>query len=468
MRTTDVIVVGAGAAGLSAAATASEAGLSTILLESQPSVGGSSALSGGYVYAAGTTVQRAAGIEDGAEQLFSYLQMVSQGDMPTGLVEEFCRKSGAALEWLIGLGADFRPENVYVSGLDTIARSHAISGSDSAGNFGMGAELVRVLESACRKAGVEIRLNEGMKSLERNSDASGLTVRSSQETYHAGAVVLASGGFARNRDLVKDYLVSANPALAGPYDTLAGEGSTGGGFIAARNLGGAIRGHSRFNVHMAPQLLVNNFIYVNERGFRFENEDLYGSFRTVIARRQEACYAIFDEAARQRGMKVPGCNDETMPILWGLKQIRGMTRPSDVAGRELESHSANTLEDIAKLIGLPMRALANTVKHYNDNCRASNDRNFGRVVSAASVLVAPPFHAVRIRADTLIQTGTGLTIDRQARVLDNDGEAIAGLYAAGEVVAAHFPIYPASGMSLANCLVFGRIAGGSAAYHSRK
>lgn len=467
MRIVDVVVVGAGAAGLSAAATGGENGSSVILLESQPAVGGSSALSGGYVYGAGTTVQRGAGIEDSAEALFAYLQMVSQGDMPVGLVEEFCRQSGPALEWLISLGADFRPENVYISGLDTIARSHAISGNGSPGNFGMGAELIRVLESGCRNSGVELRLNEGLVSIDRDSGTARLMVHSDSETYSAGAVVLASGGFARNPDLVNEYLVPANPALSGPYDTLVGEGSTGTGFRTARNMGGAVGGHARFTVHMAPQLLVDNFIYVNECGLRFENEGLYGAFRTAIARRQQACYAIFDEAARRRGMQASGVNDETMPILWGLKQIRGMTRPSDSAGRILESHSADTLEDLAGLMGLPPRTLASTVERYNGNCRDSIDREFGRVVSASSALVTPPFHAVRVRADTLIQTGTGLTIDQEARVLDTDGEPIAGLFAAGEVVASHFPIYPASGMSLANCLVFGRIAGDSAARHCR-
>ena len=119
----DVIVIGGGAAGMSTAISAHERGARVLLFEGETKLGGSTALSGGWFFAAGTSVQRAAGIHDDTPQaMFDYYAQVNQWRIDPPVVRRLCENAGAALEWLVSLGVVFPPKNLKRSGMETIAR----------------------------------------------------------------------------------------------------------------------------------------------------------------------------------------------------------------------------------------------------------------------------------------------------------------------------------------------------------
>lgn len=125
---------------------------------------------------------------------------------------------------------------------------------------------------------------------------------------------------------------------------------------------------------------------------------------------------------------------------------------------------AESLAALAALIDVPADAIEASVARYNADVVAGEDRDFFKPPEMLRSIVTPPFHAARIRATIICWTGTGLRIDREARVLDDAGRPIPGLYAAGETTGGMFgECYASGGASIGNAIVFGRIAGGNAA-----
>src|ERR1700681_3343332 len=153
----DVIVIGGGGAGLAAALTAAAGGASVCLVESQPRVGGSTALSGGGFYAAGTSIQRGLGIEDSPGDGFHYYRVLNHGRVDVAVVRRFFERGPATLEWLIGLGVPYEPALLDNTGLDRPARTHYPRGG--------GATVVSVLERACREHGVTIAVGNHVDEL---------------------------------------------------------------------------------------------------------------------------------------------------------------------------------------------------------------------------------------------------------------------------------------------------------------
>jgi len=150
-RDYDVVVIGSGAAGLAAAVTAADSGSSVIVLEADDKVGGSSRLSGGHFYAAGTSVQREAGIlNDTPDDMFSYYMTLNQWNVEPAVARRYCDDAAPTFEWLRSLGVEYKPERVYISGIDTVPRGHPPEGE--------GLAVVRVLDSERIKRGVDMAL----------------------------------------------------------------------------------------------------------------------------------------------------------------------------------------------------------------------------------------------------------------------------------------------------------------------
>jgi succinate dehydrogenase/fumarate reductase flavoprotein subunit len=287
----EVIVVGGGVAGLAAAISAREAGASVVVLEAQDHLGGSSALSGGHLYAAGTRYQRERGIVDHPDDLFEYFSTLNQFRVDPALVRTFAMNAPAAIEWAIAHGAEVgAPDRCDNS---PVFRGHRV--------VGYGAGLMAALERSARSLGVEIVFRTRVRRLVLEGErVTGVEVDG--QPFRAGAVVVATGGFAQNRELIErhypealsggDWVAShANPASQGDALEL---GQQAGADLTGENRGLFVV-RPRFRQYGESK----RFIYVNERGRRFINEAAYYSTVAHAIRRQGGrAFMVFDDRTR--------------------------------------------------------------------------------------------------------------------------------------------------------------------------
>jgi fumarate reductase flavoprotein subunit len=185
---------------MAAAIMARDAGASVIVLEADTRIGGSTSLSAGVFYAAGTSVQRERGIEDTADAMYEYYMTLNQWRVEPGLVRRLCDGAAPALEWLIELGVEFPAETLYASGVESVARGHATAGG--------GAALASALEQAVGARFVEVVLDAPVEGLcvEAGRIAG---VRAQGTELRAGAVVMACGGFGQNPALLERHYPEA-------------------------------------------------------------------------------------------------------------------------------------------------------------------------------------------------------------------------------------------------------------------
>jgi fumarate reductase flavoprotein subunit len=199
-RDVDVVVVGSGAAGLSAALSAWEHGArSVVVAESEGVVGGSSRLSGGLTMGAGTRYQRALGIEDDPESLFHDYMQLNQWKVEPAVVRRLAELSGPSVEWLGDLGVQFYDQLVF-GGDERLPRVHC--------PIGRGQAVVDVLLHHCRERGVEIALGRRINQLLVERDAV-VGVAVGEDTITAGAVVVAAGGFGNNPEKLARFFPAA-------------------------------------------------------------------------------------------------------------------------------------------------------------------------------------------------------------------------------------------------------------------
>src|ERR1700745_200252 len=186
----DVIVVGGGGAGLSAALSAGESGASVLLVEAAAKTGGSTALSGGAFLAAGTSVQRAAGVDgDSAQEFYDFFLAVNRWDIEPSIVRRYASEGAVAVDWLIDHGVTFAPGELVRGEIERLPRLHRAGGG--------GAGIAAALSRACVQRGIDIAFGTRVSEL-LVTDGAVTGVRADEQEVTAGAVVLASGGFANN------------------------------------------------------------------------------------------------------------------------------------------------------------------------------------------------------------------------------------------------------------------------------
>ena len=453
MRDFDVAVIGAGAAGLAAAAAAAaDAGASVIVAEAGGEVGGSSRLSGGHFFAAGTSVQRAAGIEDSSDAMFEHIMVLNQWMLEPAVVRRYCDASAATLEWMLDLGVEFDPEHVHVSGVGSVPRGHVPQGE--------GLAVVGALHRECSRLGVDLALATPVSGLLTADDGSVTGLRAGEQVLRAGAVVVATGGFGANPELIREHYPDA--AAAGDWCWYIGSPEArGDGIALGRAVGAAIDGHNRGLLLLTPGFsrdleifLPGWIVLVDRAGRRFADETApYSMMAGLVKRHGGAAFAIFDEPARAAAAPNP-----LSRAYW----VADVLAAKADAGRIVR---AGSVDELARRAGIDAAALAGTVERYNADCaRGSDSAFFKSPASGMRPVATPPFYAVEVRPAIIAWTGAGLRIDAEARVIGCDERPIAGLFAAGETVGSlHGERYIGGGGSFGPCLVFGRIAGRNAA-----
>jgi flavocytochrome c len=467
VRDVDVVVIGSGAAGLAAALTAAEAGASVLVAEAEDVVGGSSRLSSGMLMGAGTTLQKAAGIEDSPELLYREYMQFNQWAVDAALAKKLAVESGPTIEWLVEMGVKFHDTLSY-GGEESRPRNHL--------PVETGAGVVEALRQAVVQAGVEIALRQRVDRL-LVEDGRVVGVAVGPDELRAGAVVIATGGFGANPDKLQQHYPAA--AAAGDWVWYMGaSGARGDALDLAGQVSAEVTGHNRGLTFLTPNFvrsyeatLPGWLLLVNAEGRRFCDETVaYGLLDRLVRLQGGRAYVIFDEASRQAapagqpaayrqsnpsmpGRRSPNWNDE---MVAEMADKGGLVR-------------AGTIIDVATGLGLPVDVVEGTVRRYNGLVAAGEDRDYLKESRFLRPIATPPFYGAELRPATIALTSVGLRIDVDARVLSEQGDVVPNLFAAGECTGGVLgDVYLGSGNSYSNCLVFGRTAGRSAARAARE
>lgn len=458
----DVIVIGGGGAGLAAAYHAAEQGLSVMILEADKVLGGATALAGGVVYAAGTSVQKAAGIDDSPEAMYQYMMSLNQWSIRPALARTMADSGAAIIDWLLELGNVFPPELVIESGVGGCARGHQ--------SVDAGAGIIRSLVNAVGTRRVEVAYGSRVSELIID-DGRVCGVRAAGTELRANAVIVTTGGFGNNPEMIRRLWPTAaahgsrlfSIYAAVPYNM--GDGIKLGESAGA-SLAGIDNGLLVPSPNFAPNLeafLPEWSMVVNRDGRRFIPEDApYAVSGYIINEQPEMrCFAIFDEPAM-----LEACADENVvkhyindpgSDSWRIGAIR-----ENVANGRVKV--ADTLEELAKNADISGTALLASVERYNTYADQGEDPEFFKKAKKIYPIRTAPFYAVEIRASAIVSCHAGLEIDNHARVVDHFGAVIPGLYAGGEVLGGTLGRrYIGGGIGIANALTFGRLAGMTAA-----
>lgn len=435
---TDVLVVGSGMAGLSAALESARGGARVLVIDMASVFGGHAVMSGADVAIVDTPLQRALNVKDSAD--LAYEDFIRWGeDNDREWVRYYVEHSREDIyDWLTALGVTFDGLRPYPG--NTVPRAHTTKG--------LGLGLVGPVYRAClENPNIRFQWNEEVvRLLLEDGRITGVRTRSTRsgkiKLYDARAVVLATGGFQSNLALVRQNWPKGTPI---PDHLLAGSGinSMGSGLGLAKQVGGALSNlDHQWNYQRGlpdPRYPgsgrglnagVARSIWVNSQGKRFVNEDASSpeTLRAVLKQEQATYWAVFDEKGKDSLYVIgTGWNPASIEH-WIVKNPTLLER-------------ADSIEDLAKLIGVPAGSLAATVSNYNTMAADGNDTDFGRfhkVLSSSHssadlpfTIGQPPFYALEFFPMTRKSMG-GISIDRFSHVVDDANHPIAGLYAAGE------------------------------------
>ena len=469
----DVLVVGYGCAGASAAWEAARAGADVLVLERASGPGGTSALSGGEVYVGGgTSVQKACGFEDTPEAMATFLREALGPGVDEDKLQSYVESSVDHFTWLSDLGVPFVP-SLYddpswmpptEDGLmwlgerswpfHELATPAPRGHRPATGHFG-GWLLMDKLAAAAKEVGARDAFDVYVERLVvEDGRVVGVLARQygEQRAYRARrGVVLTTGGFVDDDEMLAQHA----PRLLG-MDKISCGGEDGSGIRMAQALGAAVKhmGAGQVGFHAVPAFMARGIV-VNRKGQRFVNEDTYPGRigQAALFAQGMGCWVVLDEQAYE---EVPPGER------WGV----------------LPHETAETLEELEQLTGLPAGSLQATVALYNEHAARGEDPVCHKDPRWLRPL-SPPYAAIDparsfrgpndppVGSGAAVFTLGGLSTDVAGRVLDQDGAPLPGLHAAGRASSGLAAWGYISGTSLGDGTWFGRLAGRTAAGSSR-
>ena len=485
----DVVVVGAGGAGMTAAITAAGEGKSVVILESQSMVGGNSVRATGGMNAGKTVYQdenefgESAGVEKTLktaaekyadnETITALAKTVSEQwatyqANPTGyfdsvelmeldtmiggkgindpeLVETLCANSADAIDWLDEHGITLH--NVSSFGGASVKRIHRPVNAEGK-TVSVGSYMIPLLQENCEKAGVKMMLDTTATEILTDANGAAVGVKATGAsgetvTVNAKAVVLATGGFGANLDMVVKY----KPELKG-FMTTNAPGIQGQGIEMAQAIGAATVDMDQIQIH--PTVEANTAALITE-GLRGDGAVLINAegkrFIDEVGTRDVVSAAEIAQTGSYSWLVVDQAMVDASSVIQGYIK-KGYT----VTGE--------TYEELGKAMGVDEAAFAETMEKWNGYVEAKNDPDFGRT-SFANPLNTAPYYAVKVTAGVHHTMG-GLKINANTEVLNEKGEVIPGLFAAGEVTGGVHGANRLGGNAVADFTVFGRIAGAAA------
>ncbi|GLP95024.1 flavocytochrome c [Paraferrimonas sedimenticola] len=443
----DVLVIGSGGAGFSAAVAAFDAGAKVMLVEKEPVIGGNAKLAAGGMNAAVTKPQAAKGIKDSLESMKSDTMKGGRNLNDTALVDVLVNNSSSSIDWLTGLGADLN--DVGRMGGASVNRSHRPTGG-----AGVGAHVIQVLYDNSVKRDIDLRLNtRAVEVLKDDKGAvKGLLVKGQYTGYYwvkADAVVIATGGFGRNNPRVAEL----DPKLKG-FIATNHAGATGDGLDVAAEAGAEmvdleyIQAHPTLSIKggvmVTEAVRGNGAILINREGKRFVNEltTRDKAAAAILQQKGKTAFLVFDDSVRK-----------------SLKKIEKYIKLGVVP-------SASSLNELAKIIEVDGANLTASVQRYNQNVAAGKDQDFERQ-NLPTELNQGNFYAIEV-GPGVHHTMGGIKIDPAAEALNAKGKAIPGLFAAGEATGGVHGANRLGGNAISDIVTFGRLAGENAAKYSSK
>lgn len=469
----DLVIVGAGAAGIPCAITAAQRGARVLVIEKTGEIGGTLLIAGGKMSAAGTRRQRERGIEDSPDRHFDDVMRLSNGTADPVIVRLAVDEAPHTVDWLDDLGFPFDPEcPMQVSSYQpykeySVPRLYWGPGPVTRPHMARTVfDTIRPLFEEQVAAGrIDLRLHHTVRDLLRDQGSVvGVRVEHDgvTEELRAPAVVLTTGGYGSSPELFA-RLTPGAPRLV----SVARESSTGDGLRLAEALGGVIRNGAKHLpgagaietepgsgraidgwARITPVGRPPREIHVNARGERFRAEDdadMDATERALLAQPGHLMWMVFDEAALI-------FDEQMVNRRWDLAEVRRRA----TEGRHL--WQADDLTTLATLSGIDPDGLVRTAADWNEIVKAGVDP-LGRAY-LAHPLATPPYYALLCHA-TPISSAAGITVDGELRVLDAAGAPIPGLYAAGEVLGAGATMGFAKvgGMMVTPALSLGRVLG---------
>jgi fumarate reductase flavoprotein subunit len=494
----DVVIIGAGGAGLAAALTLFEKGCQNVVVLEKSGIGGNSAMTHD-LFAVESPVQRRMGTDARRDDFFKKMMAWAHwATVNPRIVRAFIDKSGDTIRWLQEKGLEFNLQQFYINQSPRV--SHTIKGE--------GKELMKVLARACTKSGIRIFTQSPCRKVFRDDKGIiGILAEGKGEeiTVAVKSIIIASGGYAWNRELLEKHCAFYN------RDTVLSHGvhsNTGDGIQMAIDIGAATAGlgHLMLRGPSAPSSQATRMkikysasevkeypasilikepqtIWVNKKGERFIDEGHnLASFASGVPVAQQpdgVIYTIFDDHMRQ-DMEEQGIN---WPAAYG-GQIRENPQhgrplagvPLPGLGKELRHlvdngisglKIAQSLDEIADWIGAKTEILLKTVEEYNVDCKKEHDSIFCKDPKYLIPLHHPPYYALRGQSIICDAVG-GIKINERMEVLDNDDNPIPGLFAAGSTTGCwetESYCYELTGHMLGFALNSGRIAGENAAQY---
>ena len=490
---TDIVIVGAGGAGMTAALTATSEGKSVVIVESQPMVGGNSVRATGGMNAGKTVYQdenefaESAGVEKTlkaaaekyadnetitalaatvAEQWAAYqanptgyfdsVELMELDTMIGGkgvndpaLVETLCSNSADAIDWLGEQGITLHSVSSF--GGASVKRIHRPVDAEGK-TLSVGSYMIPLLEEDCQKAGVQMMLNTTATEILTDDNGAAVGIKATGAsgetiTINAKAVVLTTGGFGANLDMVVEY----KPELKG-FMTTNAPGILGQGIKMAQAIGADTVDMDQIQIH--PTVEANTAALITE-GLRGDG-------------------AVLINAEGKRFIDEVGTRDvvsaaeiaQTGSYSWLIIDQKMVDDSSVIQGYIKKGYTfeGKTYEELAEQIGVDGATLAETMNTWNGYVEAKNDPDFGRT-SFADKLDTAPYYAIKVTAGVHHTMG-GLKINTNTEVLNENGEIIPGLFAAGEVTGGVHGANRLGGTAVSDFVVFGRIAGAAASKYA--
>jgi fumarate reductase flavoprotein subunit len=434
----DIIIVGAGGAGMSAALEAKEKGLNPVIFEKMPVAGGNTTKSSSGMNASQTKFQKEQGIEDKNDLFYEETLAGGHNTNDKEMLRFFVDNSASAIDWLDSIG--IKLNNITITGGMKEKRTHRPEDGSAVGKY-----LVTGLVKNVQEKSIPLFVNADVKEItQADGKVNGVKVvidQKDEKMITAKAVVVTTGGFGSNADLI----AKVRPDLKGLVTTNQ-VGSTGDGITMIEKLGGVTVDMDQIQVHPTVQqdksyligeaVRGEGAIMVSNEGKRFVNElntrdKVTAAINTLP---EKAATLVFDSGVKSR-----------------VKAIEQYDKMGFVV-------KGDTIEDLAKAINVPADQLKATMDTWNKAVKDKKDSEFDRTTGMDNDLSGAPYYAIKI-APGIHYTMGGIKINTNTEVLNKDGQPIAGLFAAGEVTGGLHGENRIGGNSVAEIIIFGRQAG---------